>query len=176
MARPAYRRGRGLRQHSFRVSDEVIALLRAEAERRHVWVSALVEHVVLQALKPAAGGAVGVNVEAAGSGNPSPARHCCRLAIEAPVWEGLMREAKRRGMSIPQLIRQRLGGFGSAESPFFDPAPTAVIDAVEPTLSRPSGPPVGADRQRLKHEHPGPEPIPPDTMLPTKPLSIFELT
>ncbi len=175
MPRPAYRRGRGLRQHCFRVSDEVIALLRAEAERRHVWMSALVEHVLLEALRPA-GGAGGVTVEAARSGNRSSARHWCRLAIEAPVWESLLREANRRGMSIPQLIRQHLGGFGSAESPLSDRASTAVIDSVEPTIPRPSGPPLAADRPRVEREQPGPGPIPADTALPTKPLPLFELT
>ena len=119
MPRPAYRRGRGLRQHSFRISDEVIALLRAEAERRHVWMSALVEHVLLQALRPAAG-AGDVAVQAAASGNRSSPRHWCRIAIDTPVWEGLLREANRRGMSFPQLIRQHLGGFGRAEFPVSD--------------------------------------------------------
>jgi hypothetical protein len=176
MARPAYRRGRGLRQHSFRVSDEVMAVLRAEAERRHVWMSALVEHVLLQALQPAAGAAVGVHIDDAVSGNPSPGRHWCRLAIEAPVWEGLMREATRRGMSIPQLIRQHLGAVGRAESLFSDWAPTAAIDSVAPTISRPSGPPLAVDPPRLKREQPRPEPIPADTALPTKPLPVFELT
>jgi predicted DNA-binding ribbon-helix-helix protein len=172
MPRPAYRRGRGLRQHSFRLSQEVIAVLRAEAERRHMWVSALVEQVLLQELKPASGATVGAAVSA----HQSPARHWCRIAIEAPVWDGLMREANRRGMSIPQLIRQHLGTFGRPESPFSDRASTAVIDSVEPTISRPSGPPLAADRPRVERERPGPGPIPADTALPTKPLPVFELT
>ncbi len=176
MPRPAYRRGRGLRQHSFRVSDEVIALLRAEAERRHVWVSALVEHLVLQALKPAAGGAVRITVEAAGSGNPSPVRHWCRIAIEAPVWEGLLREASRRGMSIPQLIQQHLGVVGSAESPVSDRAPTAGIRSVGPSISRASGARVAKDPSRVERGQPRAESISADTELPMKPLPIFELT
>jgi hypothetical protein len=141
-----------------------------------MWVSALVEHVLLQELKPAAGAAVGVNIEDAVSANQSPARHWCRLAIEAPVWESLLREANRRGMSIPQLIRQHLGAFGRAESPFSDRAPTAVIDSVEPTISRPSGPPLAADRPRVEREEPRPGPISADTALPTKPLPVFGLT
>ena len=141
-----------------------------------MWVSALVEHVLLQELKPAVGAAVGVNIEDAVSANQSPARHWCRLAIEAPVWESLLREANRRGMSIPQLIRQHLGAFGRAESPFSDRAPTAVIDSVEPTIPRPSGPPLASDRPRVEREEPRPGPIPADTALPTKPLPVFELT
>jgi hypothetical protein len=158
------------------LSEEVIAVVRAEAERRHVWVSALVEHVLLQALKPAAGLAFGVNIDDAVSGNRSPGRHWCRIAIEGGMWEGLMREANRRGMSIPQLIRQHLGAVGRAESLFSDWAPTAAIDSVAPTISRPSGSPLAVDPPRLKREQPRPEPIPADTALPTKPLPVFELT
>jgi predicted DNA-binding ribbon-helix-helix protein len=176
MPRPAYRRGRGLRQHSFRLSEEVLTVLRAEAARRHVWVSALVEQVLLQELTPAAGAAVGGNNEDTVSGNQSAARHWCRIAIEAPVWEGLKREATRRGMSIPQLIRQHLGAFGSVESPRSDRSQTAAIDSVEPILSRPSGPRLAAERPRLERGEPRPEPIPVDTGLPTKPLPVFELT
>ena len=92
------------------------------------------------------------------------------------MWEGLLREATRRGMSIPQLIRQHLGAFGSAESPVSDGTSMASIDSLEPIISRPSGLPLAADRARLQHEEPRPEPIPADTALPTKPLPVFELT
>lgn len=176
MVRPAYRRGRGLRQHSFRVSDEAMVLLRAEAARRHVWVSALVEQAILQALKREVGGRGGATVEEAGSPNPSPARHWCRLAIEVPLWERLHREATRRGMSVAQLIRQHLGAFGSEGSSDSDPFPMVAADAVGPSDSRPGEPRVGTERQRGRREESLPESIPPETMFPTKPLSIFELT
>jgi len=175
MPRPAYRRGRGLRQHSFRMSDEVIALLRAEAERRHVWMSALVEHVLLQALRPAAG-AGDVAVQAAASGNRSSPRHWCRIAIDTPVWEGLLREANRRGMSIPQLIRQHLGGFGRAEFPVSDGAASAGVCPVGPNIRRAPMAPVVADPPRVEDGHSRSEPTPADTALPTRPLPIFELT
>jgi hypothetical protein len=181
MIKPAYRRGPGFRKGTLRLSLAVWEALAAEAARRRRWVSDVAQQLLAEGLGR-------VDRAAQPEAPPPPAgggksRRTCHLAIDASVWEALHAEARREGLSVAQLIRQRLAELVAQAPPSPRPpsghhpssgtsvtssprAPKAVLDtdnARETALA----PPRDADQSETGDRVPNVRGTP-------QPLTVFE--
>jgi hypothetical protein len=180
MIKPAYRRGPGFRKGTLRLSLAVWQALAAEAARQRRWASDVAQQLLAEGL-----GRVAVGAPPEPPAAPTEAkraRRTCHLAIDGPVWDALQVEARREGLSVAQLIRQRLAelvaqappsprtpsgrpspGASAAPAPR---APQAVLDtgsACEAALA----PPRDADQRETGDAAP-------DVRRTPQPLTVFE--
>jgi len=106
MIKPAYRRGPGFRKGTLRLSLPVWQALAAEAARQRRWASDVAQQLLAEGL-----GRVAVGAQPDPPAAPTEAkraRRTCHLAIDGSVWDALQVEAQREGLSVAQVIRQRL--------------------------------------------------------------------
>ncbi len=177
MIKPAYRRGPGFRKGTLRLSRAVWEALAAEATRRHQWMSDVAQQLLAEGLQ---------RVDRAPQPEPSPAppasarsRRTCHLAVDGSVWEALQVEARRDGLSVAQVIRQRLAEI-VAQAPDRTPMPHD-LPPVEVAAAAPAHAAVDGGRARHAALAPSREAgraeggdAVPDLRRTPQPLTVFE--
>jgi hypothetical protein len=178
MIKPAYRRGPGFRKGTLRLSLAVWQALAAEAARQRRWASDVAQQLLAEGL-----GRVAVGAQADPPAAPTEAkrpRRTCHLAIDGSVWDALHAEAWREGLSVAQVIRQRLAEL-VAQAP---PRPRTLSGRLSPAASAASSPcapvvdtdsarqaPLAAPRDA---EQPETRDAAPDGRRSPQPLTVFE--
>ena len=175
MFRPAYRRGRPRRQANFRLSDEVLEILCAEAARRRMWASALVEELLRNALLSASGVSVSVAPESGEQGGTRPTRHWFRVALDDPIWRAMKHDADAKGVTVTQYIRQTLGELVNSQSGSLRESFAPPRAQGEALVSRVPTPPVPASQPAIEPEGSPWEPDASEGGVPSKPLQLFDL-
>lgn len=99
----------GLRKGRYHLvlSVEVWETLVAEARRRRIRVSHVAQERLAASLGITEGGGVRPETPA---DHPveNGRRHHCRLSMDSVIWGRLAREAAKRGVSVTEMVRQRL--------------------------------------------------------------------
>jgi hypothetical protein len=137
MIKPAYRRGPGFRKGTLRLSLAVWQALAAEAARQRRWASDVAQQLLAEGL-----GRVAVGAQPEPPAVPTEAkraRRTCHLAIDGSVWDALQVEARREGLSVAQVIRQRLAEL-VAQTPPRPPTPSGRPSLRASAASSPRAP------------------------------------
>ena len=106
--RPPYRRGSGYIRCGLRLREALWAALQAHAKRHRRWASEVAEEFLREGLTRREVSLVATDPAPRPTPVPSSGRHWVRLAIPYPVWEVLQDEASARGISVAQLIQQKV--------------------------------------------------------------------
>jgi len=176
MIKPAYRRGPGFRKGTLRLSFAVWQALVAEAARQRRWASDVAQQLLAEGL-----GRVAVGAQPEPPAAPAKqARRTCHLAIDGSVWDALQVEARREGLSVAQVIRQRLAEL-VAQAP---PRPRMPSGGPSPGASAASSPRAPAlDTGSARHaalapprdaDQPETGDGAPDVRRTPQPLTVFE--